>query len=158
MSAPSPSDSSDFSDADVPTDEIMATCAANHTRRAARTITRAYDQALKPCGLKVTQFTILTALTKTAFDSITAMADRLALERSSLSRNLTRLEKQGLVRMTKNGRSQTIAITDAGREKLKEAYPLWREAQDKVEAAIGDERWTNALSMLRSLAQTGSAL
>jgi DNA-binding MarR family transcriptional regulator len=144
--------------ADFPADEVMQTCAANHTRRAARTITRAYDQALKPCGLKVTQFTILTALTKTSFDSISAMADQLALERSSLSRNLTRLEKQDLVRLTKSGRSQTIEITDAGREKLEEAYPLWREAQDEVEEAIGEENWSDTRSLLRSLARTGAAL
>jgi DNA-binding MarR family transcriptional regulator len=142
--------------ADIPADEVMQTCAANHTRRAARTITRAYDQALQPCGLKVTQFTILTALTKTSFDSITTMADRLALERSSLSRNLTRLEKQDLVRLRKSGRSQTIEITDAGREKLEDAYPLWREAQDEVEAAIGEENWSDTRSLLRSLARAGA--
>jgi DNA-binding MarR family transcriptional regulator len=144
--------------ADIPADEVMQRCAANHTRRAARTITRAYDQALQPCGLKVTQFTILVALTKTSFDSITAMADQLALERSSLSRNLTRLEKQDLVRRTKDGRSQTIEITDAGREKLEEAYPLWREAQDEVEDVIGEENWSDARSLLRSLARTGATL
>jgi len=143
---------------DLPADEVMQTCAANHTRMAARTITRAYDQALQPCGLRVTQFTILVALTKTAFDSITEMADQLALERSSLSRNLDRLEKQGLVRLTKSGRSQTIEINDAGREKLEEAYPLWREAQDKVEDVIGEEDWSDARSLLRSLAKTGAAL
>jgi DNA-binding MarR family transcriptional regulator len=143
---------------DIPADEVMQTCAANHTRMAARTITRAYDQALQPCGLKVTQFTILVALTKTAFDSISAMADRLALERSSLSRNLTRLEKQDLVRLTKRGRSQTIEITDTGREKLEEAYPLWRAAQDKVEAAIGEENWSDTRSLLCSLARAGATL
>lgn len=141
---------------DIPADEAMQRCAANHTRMAARTITRAYDQALKPTGLKVTQFTILVALTQTSFDSITDMADRLALERSSLSRNLTRLEKKDLLRMTRNGRSQTIEITDAGAAKLEEAYPLWREAQEKVEERIGPEKWTEARSLLRSLADTGS--
>lgn len=144
--------------ANIPANEVMRRCAANHTRRAARTITRAYDQALQPCGLKVTQFTILVALDQTSFDSITAMADQLALERSSLSRNLTRLEKQGLVRTTKTGRSQTIEMTDAGTDKLEEAYPLWREAQEKVEDAIGTENWTDARSLLRALAQTGSSL
>lgn len=143
---------------DVPVDEVMQVCAANHTRMAARTITRAYDQALESCGLRVTQFTILTALAKTTFDSISAMADRLALERSSLSRNLTRLEKRGLIQMTEAGRSHTIEITDAGRETLAEAYPLWRQAQDKVEDAIGEETWTEARSLLRVLAKTGSSI
>lgn len=143
---------------DIPADEAMKRCVANHTRMAARTITRAYDQALKPCGLTVTQFTILVALTRTSFASITEMADRLALERSSLSRNLTRLEKMGLLRRRKEGRSQTIQITEEGTAKLEEAYPLWQEAQDKVEETIGPEKWADARSLLRELAETGSNL
>lgn len=143
---------------DIPAKEIARSCAANHTRRAARTITRAYDQALQPCGLKVTQFTILVALMRMSFDSITEMADQLALERSSLSRNLTRLEKRDLVRMRKDGRSHTIEITDAGRAKLEEAYPLWLKAQEKVENAMGAENWTEARSLLRSLAHVGADL
>lgn len=143
---------------DLPVDEVMRRCAANHTRRAARTITRAYDLALQPCGLKVTQFTILVALAQTAFDSITAMADQLELERSSLSRNLTRLEKQGLVRMTTDGRSRTIDLTDAGAAKLDEAYPLWQEVQETVEEELRPQTWTDARALLRSLAKTGTAL
>jgi DNA-binding MarR family transcriptional regulator len=143
---------------DLPADEVMQTCAANHTRMAARTITRAYDQALQPCGLRVTQFTILVALTKTAFDSITQMADQLALERSSLSRNLDRLEERGLLRMRKDGRSHTIELTDDGAAKVEEAYPHWRAAQDAIEDAIGIDAWTDARALLRSLAKTGAAL
>lgn len=143
---------------EIPTDEVMRSCAANHTRRAARTITRAYDRALEPCGLKVTQFTILTALTQTSFDAITSMADRLALERSSLSRNLNRLEREGLVCMTDEGRSRTIEITEAGIAKVEEAYPLWRGVQDKVEEAVGEETWAHARSLLRSLVNVGAAV
>ena len=143
--------------ADVPTDDILQTCAATHTRRAARTITRAYDQALAPCGLKVTQFTILVTLAQTDFGSITAMADRLALERSSLSRNLSRLEEQGYVRTDKEGRSRTIAITAGGRKKLAEAYPLWRAAQETVEDALGTNTWADVRALLRSLTTAGSA-
>lgn len=143
---------------DVPAEEVMRRCAANHTRMAARTITRAYDQALEPCGLTVTQFTILVALTQTSFDSISRMANQMNLERSSLSRNLTRLEERNLVQMTKAGRAREIEVTDEGTAKVEEAYPLWKTAQEKVERVIGSERWSEARSILRLLAATGETI
>lgn len=144
------------SSVDIPADDVMQRCAANHTRMAARTVTRAYDRALAPCGLKVTQFTILVALVQTSFDAITAMAEQLALERSSLSRNLRRLETQGLVRMQEEGRSRAIEITDAGESKLEEAYPLWRSAQAEIEDAVGREAWDDAQRLLQALVEVES--
>ena len=63
---------------DIPAEEVMQTCAANHVRMAARGVTRIFDRALQPCGLKVTQFTILMVLAHDSFASITEMADRLS--------------------------------------------------------------------------------
>jgi len=143
---------------DVPTQEILSTCAADHTRRAARTITRAYDQALAPSGLTVTQFTILVTLSRRSFDSITEMAEALALERSSLSRTLSRLGDRGLIQRAEDGRARTIKITEDGRAKVKEAYPLWRETQQQVEQALGWAEWGDARMLLRRLADMASSL
>jgi DNA-binding MarR family transcriptional regulator len=143
---------------DVPTQEILSTCAADHARRAARTITRAYDQALAPCGLTITQFTMLVMLSRRSFDSITEMADELALERSSLSRNLSRLDQRDLVQRTDDGRARRITITEAGRDKVQEAYPLWRETQRQVEDELGWAEWGDARMLLRRLADMGASL
>lgn len=135
----------------------MRRCAANHTRRTARSITRLYDQALDPCGLTVMQFTVLVALAQHAFDSVTAMADRLGHERSSLSRNLSRLEKRGLVRREEAGRSRQAVLTDAGVAKIEEAYPYWREAQSQVEDALGADQWEETREALQRLAAASAS-
>ena len=142
---------------DVPVREIMETCVAKHTRMAARAITRVYDRTLEPSGLKVTQFTILVALAQNSFGSITDMGDELALERSTLSRNLTRLEEKGLVRLQEDGRSRTIELTEAGCAKLEDAYPLWRTAQEAVEEAVGADNWAETRRRLRAIARANTA-
>lgn len=71
---------------------------------------------------------------------------------------MARLEEQDLVRTKEAGRSRTIEMTEAGAEKLEEAYPLWRTVQAKIERAVGTENWPDARSLLRSLTDTGAAL
>ena len=92
------------------------------------------------------------------FDSITEMADELALERSSLSRTLSRLAERTLVHMHENGRARTIEITESGRQKMEEAYPLWRETQRQVEDELGWAEWGDARMLLRRLADMASSL
>jgi len=138
---------------DIPADEVMQACAANHVRMAARGVTRIFDRALQPCGLKVTQFTVLMVLAHDSFASITEMADRLALKRSSLSRTLSRLEEKGLLDTETEGRSRRTTLTRDGRAKLETAYPLWREAQSQVEQHVGADRWRETRALLRSLAR-----
>jgi len=142
---------------DVPADEVMQTCAANHVRMAARAVTRVFDRALQPVGLKVTQFTILMALARHSFASITDMADQLALKRSSLSRNLSRLEEKGLLVTETAGRSRRARLTRDGRAKAEAAYPLWRQAQARVEERLGADRWREARTLLRSLAHVNTS-
>lgn len=119
--------------------EVRESCAALRTRMAARKLTRAYDRALKPVGLKITQFTLLIAVDEGRMKSLTALADLLALERSSLVRNVKLLEEEGLIEAgpTGAGRSLGLKLTRQGRKVLTQALPLWRKAQDEVETNLG---------------------
>jgi DNA-binding MarR family transcriptional regulator len=119
--------------------EVRENCAALRARMAARKLSRAYDRALKPVGLKITQFTLLIAIEERRAKSLTALADMLALERSSLVRNVKLLEEEGLIEAepTGQGRSLGLALTKKGRKLLTEALPLWRQAQDDVEGNLG---------------------
>lgn len=132
--------------------EVRENCAALRTRMAARKLTRAYDKALKPAGLKITQFTLLIAVEEGSAKSLTALADMLALERSSLVRNVKLLEDEGLIESAPSGegRSLGLKLTKMGRKRLTQALPLWREAQDGIESALG-QNWPSVKKSLHQL-------
>ncbi|MBX3509424.1 MarR family winged helix-turn-helix transcriptional regulator [Parvibaculum sp.] len=132
--------------------EVRENCAALRARMAARKLTRHYDKALRPAGLKITQFTLLIAVAEGKVKSLTALADLLALERSSLVRNVKLLEDEGLIESAPSGegRSLGLRLTKAGRRKLTQALPLWREAQGGVEAALGAS-WPGVKKSLHQL-------
>lgn len=123
--------------------EVAQNCAMAKTRMAARTVTRVYNQALRPTELRATQFTILVAVAAGEWDSITELADRLALERSTLSRNLKLLEEEGFIEVDSEGqgRARSMHLTERGRAELQEALPRWREAQNTLEERVGPENW-----------------
>jgi DNA-binding MarR family transcriptional regulator len=102
-------------------------------RRAARLVTRQYAETMKSTGLKSGQFSILASLSLKSTQSITELAERMGLERTSLSRTLRPLEKDGLINITEEqekGR-RFVEITKQGRATYKKALPLWNEAQSQ---------------------------
>jgi DNA-binding MarR family transcriptional regulator len=126
-------------------------CTCLALRRATRRVTQIYDAHMKPLGLRITQFAVLGNLAgdgsgAAAPLSITALARRLGLDRSTLGRNVRPLLKAGLVAMEGGAdrRAHTLALTPAGREVLEKAIPLWREAQRHVSEKLGREK-TRAL-------------
>ena len=136
-------------------DDVGRECAALRTRMAARSVTRLYDEALRPCGLRITQFSLLVAIKVGAPRSISRLADRLAMERTTLTRNLQLLERQGLITVEEEGyrRARAMRLTDAGDAKLAETLPVWRETQDRVVATLGRQHWDDARRLLEDLSR-----
>lgn len=112
-------------------------CAA--IRQAARTVTRFYDQALAPVGLRVTQYSLLATLSRGGPMTIGVLAGRMAMDRATLGHNLRPLQAAGLVAMRAGDdrRSRVVALTPDGEAKLREGEPVWRDAQRGFEAAFG---------------------
>jgi len=135
--------------------EIVERCVCTKVRTAARLITHAYDDALRPSGLRVTQFALLAAIGADKSVSITALAQLLDMDRTTLSRNLRPLEKDGLVKLGSDGkgRSRTLELTLKGRERFQEAIPLWEKAQDSFRHKIGDPTWNSISHDLGILTQ-----
>jgi DNA-binding MarR family transcriptional regulator len=132
--------------------DVSERCICLHTRMAARAVTRAYDAALAPLGLEATQFTLLAAIAANPSHSVTAMADRLALERTSLSRNLALLQRKGLIGAEQGkGRSVPYSVTPQGETLLAAAVPLWRSVQTGLETVIGESSWSDTKQKLRRL-------
>jgi DNA-binding MarR family transcriptional regulator len=94
---------------------------------AARAVTRAYDAALRPVGLRATQFAVLVAVATKGALSITALVQAMGMDRSTLTRNLRPLAKDGLLAVGHEGwhRSRTVAITERGHARVREALPRW---------------------------------
>lgn len=122
--------------------DIHTMCACSHTRMAARAVTRFYDEALRPSGLKGTQFVLLAAIEAGEAVSITNLAELIDIERTTLVRNLQLLRKDGLVAPLKgvNGRRKPT-LTEKGKTALDDALPLWRQAQDEIEGRLGFGSW-----------------
>src|SRR5256885_16628970 len=72
-------------------------CDSFNLRRTGRAVTRLFDLAFQDCGIRSTQFTILVGLAKTQPTSMGALADVLAIDRTTLTRSLRLLKKDGLL-------------------------------------------------------------
>lgn len=117
----------------MPADPLLATkdCHCLAARREARMVTRVFEARLRPHGLKATQFSVLSALRLKGPTTLTALADLLALERTTLTRVAAVLARNGWLHdlPAADARQRLLGITPAGRRKVEAAFPAWREAQ-----------------------------
>lgn len=125
-------------------------CACFNLRKATRAITQHYDQRMKSAGLRGTQFTTLAVLSKAGVISITQLADFLIMDRTTVTRNLRPLEKQGFLKIVPGDdhRVRQVQITKAGLKKLETVRPLWESAQSEVLQHLGQEKFSNLLDTL----------
>jgi DNA-binding MarR family transcriptional regulator len=131
---------------------IGRACFALHARMTARLLTRVYDAAVRPAGLRFAQFGLLGAIAHGSATSQTALADRLGLERTTLVRNLKFLEQKGWIEATPGGgRGLAHRLTPAGRDILARAIPLWERAQAHIEVRLGGTDPDAARDALRAL-------
>lgn len=125
--------------ADLPlavTHEVRDTCLCLHLRRAARALGRRFDDALRSHGLTNGQFSLLVSLNRPNPPRIGTLAPLPAMDRTTLTANLKPLERRGLVEIVvdaKDRRVRRLKITDAGRDLLVAALPVWREVHDEIE-------------------------
>jgi DNA-binding MarR family transcriptional regulator len=100
-----------------------------------------YDEALRPAGLKSTQYNQLICLEMMGETTVKSLAQALAVDRTSLTRSLEPLERIGLVssRSGSDGRERLVQLTLKGRSSLKKAMPLWESAQAAVTSALGED-------------------
>jgi DNA-binding MarR family transcriptional regulator len=134
--------------------QVRAMCACNQLRRATRGITALYESALAPSRLKATQLPILVGLGSAGDLSVTTLADALALDRTTLTRNLRVLEARGLVRTCESdddARVRMVSLTLAGSDVLASALTRWEEMQAVVEARFGRERLQSLYGELEAL-------
>jgi DNA-binding MarR family transcriptional regulator len=138
-----------------PAMEFDTPCACATLRRAARAVTAAYDAALAPSGLRITQFSILRRLARLGPLPVTRLAAEAALDRSTMGRNLNPLERRGLVRIkvgNADQRERIACLTAAGEAAIAAALPHWRKAQKRIAALVQPSAIAELANKLDALA------
>ena len=119
--------------------EVRDRCLCLHLQRAARAVARRFDEALRPFGLTNGQFSLLMSLNRPSAPRIGDLVPLLAMDRTTLTAAFKPLERRGLVRVLvdpADKRGRRIEITDAGRDALAAAVPVWRRTHDEVDALV----------------------
>lgn len=115
-------------------------CLCLHAQRAARALSRRFDEAYRPLGITSGQFSLLNGLNRPEPPTIGAVASLLVMDRSTVTANLKPLERIGAVTVSvdaKDRRGRRAALTDAGRALLAAATPVWVAEHAAVEAGLG---------------------
>jgi DNA-binding MarR family transcriptional regulator len=123
--------------------EVRKTCACDRLRRVTRFTTQLYDNGMVASGLKITQLSIFVGLGSEGDVPLSFLADRLALDRTTLTRNLKVLEDRGLIRTyehERDARVRMVSMTLEGSAILKGALEHWKVVQTHVEERFGRER------------------
>ena len=127
----------------------LPSCYCIKLRRIASVLTRLYDDALAPCQLTISQYSLLCHIRSLPGSSIRALSDAAGLDRSTLARNLRHLLKNGWVEdgRGRGTRDCQLRLTKAGRALLAKAQPLWENIQQQISTVIDGQ----ALQLLDSL-------
>jgi len=129
-------------------------CNCFMVRSAARHVTQLYDQTLAPVGLHVTQFSILAKLKRLGPLTINALAKDMVMDRTTLSRNVLPLERDGLVKIeasAADGRAKELHLTKAGERRLQAGREAWAQAQARFETRFGTQRAADLRAMMRAV-------
>jgi DNA-binding MarR family transcriptional regulator len=126
-------------------------CTCRKLREAARAVTLLYDYAFKNSGLLSTQLGVLHIIYNSASIRISELAGELGIDRTTLTRNLSVLERQGLIKTSsgKDHRTRIVTITSKGRTSIAKAIPLWNEIQREVKEQMGENSWRELMQNLR---------
>jgi DNA-binding MarR family transcriptional regulator len=133
--------------------EMGRSCTCFNLRKATRHVTSFFDAALKPSKLKVTQVTLLTAIRISEPVTIKRLAKAMVMDRTTLSRNVSLLNKKGLIDIEPGDdlRTRKLSLTEQGHAALAAAFPLWQKAQVEIIRQLGEDRWTNVLEGISDL-------
>ena len=120
--------------------QLNQECIADKLRLLNRVVTSLYDEALRSTGITTSQMNILVVVAKYGTATPGQTGEWLQMEKSTLSRNLDRLRRQGLINVTASGRgrAQELRLTARGDRSLKQGLPHWRRAQREARALLGE--------------------
>lgn len=128
-------------------------CLMRNSRAAARVMTRRFAEHVRQFDVSTEQFSLIASLHGTDHNSVSALAEFLAIERTTLTRNLALLEKKGLVKLVASdkGNARRVELTEKGHALLVEMKPAWRQAQNMAFKRVSKEEVELAIDVLRRI-------
>ena len=122
-------------------------CLCSSFRRTARALSQVYEEAMRPTGLRITQFTILQALARTGEVKQGRLGEILVMDSTSLTRTLRIMRQQGWIaeRRGEDQRERWLKLSKAGETKLKIATASWEKVQARLQAKLGEAGWKNVM-------------
>jgi DNA-binding MarR family transcriptional regulator len=134
---------------------VAQLCLCLRLKRAARAVARRYDDALRPLDLNNGQFSMLTVVAGRSPVGVQALADELAMDRTTVTAALKPLQRRGLVDVVvsaHDARGRDVVLLPDGRKRLSEAMPIWQSLQDELAGELSAGTFT---SLHRQLAKVG---
>jgi len=134
--------------------QVRNDCLCLHVQRAARSLARRFDEALRPAGLTNQQFSLLMSLNRAEPPPISAVAELLGMDRTTLTAALKPLQRRGLVEVAVDPldrRGRRLVLTGEGEALLAEALPIWRHAHAAAEQGLQAEDVERLRSLLRTV-------
>ena len=135
------------------TEDDFSQCLLLNTIRTARVLSRRYDNRLKPYGVTVAQFSVMMVVRHNPGETINALAARIAMDRSTLSRNVDLLAAKGLVvkQESARGNARTCSLTPSGDRLLDDLVPQWHAVREELGRMLQDADPHAYLSALQAL-------
>jgi DNA-binding MarR family transcriptional regulator len=133
---------------------VRDSCLCLHVQRAARTLARCFDDALRPFGLTNGQFSLMMSLNRPQPPGMAAVASLLAMDRTTLTAALKPLQRRRLIKVTadlRDRRGRLMTLTAKGRSLFVRAIPVWQSAHSEVEARLPDGDSNRLRKNLRAL-------
>lgn len=130
-------------------------CMCGNFRRTSRALTQLYDHALRPLGLRATQFTILQFLSLAGEVSQGQMGDMLAVDSTTLTRTLQIMRRQRWIaeRRGKDRRERWLRLAKEGEARLNRALPAWEKVQSRLRRQVGEQAWKDLLHVTNQVAE-----
>jgi DNA-binding MarR family transcriptional regulator len=134
--------------------EVEKSCLALNLRRVERIVCQIYDTALRPFGIKSTQFSLLVTVHAMQPAPLSRIADRINVDRTTLTRNLSLLEASGLIETARGDdlRERMISMTEKGDAVLVAAFPVWTATQRRLASKIGNQSVASLMGGLKAVA------
>jgi DNA-binding MarR family transcriptional regulator len=122
-------------------------------RRAARAITQLYDEALRPLGLTITQFTVLQALSDAGDITQGRLGEILAMDSTTLTRTLGIMNREGWISKVygTDRRERRLRLTAVGKSEFNRAVPHWRKSQETLRVQLGKRQWDELSKLMNAI-------